>query len=120
MPGDALFHGQMAQVRVCSVARPEQQFRQSPYTTLSRPEPGLVGLWNFDDPANPGRDSSPNGHHANLMGNALVGPSITSKPGRRTPAEYVLELGGDSGYVELAAGIVAGLTEATEEGAVPW
>src|SRR5439155_5323671 len=35
-------------------------------------EPSLVGLWNFDDPANPGRDVSPGAHHGKLIGQATI------------------------------------------------
>src|SRR5262249_16704237 len=35
-------------------------------------EPDLVGLWNFDDPANPGREASPNHRDAKLIGGAKV------------------------------------------------
>ena len=57
--GGADFQGQMDEVRVWSVARTAQQIREDMFKHLTGSEPRLVGLWNFDDPANPGRDSSP-------------------------------------------------------------
>ncbi len=52
-------------------ATPEQ-IRENMGRRLTGSEEGLVGLWNFDDPANPGRDSSPGAHHGKLMGAALT------------------------------------------------
>ena len=60
---DADLHGHMDEVRVWKVARTEAQIRESMSLKLSGSETGLAGLWNFDDPANPGRDASPTGHH---------------------------------------------------------
>ena len=51
-------------------------------------EPGLIGLWNFDDPANPGKDSSPNGLDGKFVGQAqTVAESLpTVMTGRITDA----------------------------------
>src|SRR5215510_5643281 len=42
------------------------------FQRLTGNEPDLVGLWNFDDPANPGRDSSSGAHHGKLFGKAAT------------------------------------------------
>jgi signal transduction histidine kinase/DNA-binding response OmpR family regulator/ligand-binding sensor domain-containing protein len=65
--------GEMTEVRVWKTARTAEQIRENLGKQLSGSEPGLAGLWNFDDPANPGRDASPNHHDGKLMGNARTG-----------------------------------------------
>src|SRR6266404_1509605 len=73
---DPSFQGQMAEVRIWRVARTEQEIQDAISKRLSGQEPGLAGLWNFDDPANPGRDASPGAHHGRLAGRAqAVSPS---------------------------------------------
>lgn len=62
--------GQMDDVRVWSIARPQEEIRRTMFTNLTGHEPGLVGLWNFND-GTP-NDSSTNGHHGKFMGNARV------------------------------------------------
>jgi hypothetical protein len=44
--------------------RSPQQIRENLTKQLTGRESGLVGLWNFADAANPGRDASQNGNHA--------------------------------------------------------
>jgi signal transduction histidine kinase/CheY-like chemotaxis protein/ligand-binding sensor domain-containing protein len=66
------FDGQLDEFRVWSDQRTEAQIRENRFQQLTGTEPGLVGLWNFNDNANPGRDSSTNGHHGTLEGNARV------------------------------------------------
>src|SRR5262249_49917870 len=118
--GDAPFQGEMDEVRVWSVARTEEQIREAMSRKLSGQEPGLVGLWNFDDPANPGHDASPGGHHGKLMGNArTVGVSDMTAPPRQ-PIEFVLSLEGVTSYVELPPNVFNELTEATIEAWVKW
>ena len=67
---DGYFHGQLDEVRVWNTARTEEQVRTTMLHRLTGTEPGLVGLWNFDDPAQPGRDATPHGHHGKLVGTA--------------------------------------------------
>jgi signal transduction histidine kinase/CheY-like chemotaxis protein/ligand-binding sensor domain-containing protein len=66
------FHGQVDEFRVWSSVRTEQQIRDAMFARLSGSETGLAGLWNFNDPAQPGRDSSPGAHHGKLVGGARV------------------------------------------------
>src|SRR5262249_2852995 len=64
--------GSIDEVRVRNAARTAGQIRETYLRNLTGTEPGLVGLWNFDDPANPGKDLSPGGHHGQLVGNPRV------------------------------------------------
>ncbi len=66
------FRGEMDEVRLWRTARTPEQIRENIGRKLTGNEEGLVGLWNFDDPANPGRDASPGAHHGKLMGQATV------------------------------------------------
>ncbi|MGH8248323.1 MAG: LamG domain-containing protein, partial [Gammaproteobacteria bacterium] len=75
-------HGAMDEVRVWKVARSAEQISENILKQLTGNEPGLVGLWNFDDPANPGRDASPNHHDGKLVGGARV----VAAPGDNAPA----------------------------------
>lgn len=59
---------QLDEFRVWQVRRTAEQIRDSMHRQLAGNEAGLAGLWNFDDPANPGRDASPGGHPATLPG----------------------------------------------------
>jgi hypothetical protein len=101
----------MDEVRVWNTARTVEQIRENLLQRLTGSEPGLVALWNFDDPANPGRDASPNHRDAKLVGNARVGPddqfgttsaaqTVGVDPGR----DGILDLDGNGSYVELPAG----------------
>ena len=76
---DAPCHGEMDEVRVWRVARSEAQIRETMRSKLTGQEAGLVGLWSFDDPLNPGRDASPGAHHGKLVGSAKV--VQTRRPG---------------------------------------
>ena len=68
----ASLHGEMDEVRLWRTARTPEQIRENMGRKLTGSEEGLVGLWNFDDPANPGRDASPGAHHGKLIGQATV------------------------------------------------
>jgi signal transduction histidine kinase/ligand-binding sensor domain-containing protein len=50
----------------------EAQIRENMFKSLTGGEPGLVALWNFNDPGQPGKDSSANAHHGTLVGQARV------------------------------------------------
>jgi signal transduction histidine kinase/ligand-binding sensor domain-containing protein/CheY-like chemotaxis protein len=71
-PQPSDLHGQLDELRVWKVQRTVEQIRENMHRTLSGSEPGLIGLWSFDDPANPGRDASPGAHHGKLIGQATV------------------------------------------------
>src|SRR6185369_10455115 len=47
-----------------------EEIRNAMFQQLTGNEPGLAALWNFDDPAQPGRDASPNHIDGKLVGNA--------------------------------------------------
>jgi hypothetical protein len=64
--------GQMAEVRVWSRQLSEEEIRWNMFKRLTGSEPGLRALWNFSDPANPGKDSSTNGFHGEVRGGARV------------------------------------------------
>ena len=59
----AYYRGQIDEVRVWNRVRTPQEINAHRHRRLSGKEPGLVGLWNFDDPAQPGKDSAAGGHH---------------------------------------------------------
>jgi hypothetical protein len=66
------FNGQLDELRVWRVARTEQEIRQNMHRPLTGTEPHLAAFWNFEDPANPGKDFSPNGIHGTVIGTARV------------------------------------------------
>ena len=70
--GFPLFHGQLDEVRVWKVRRTAEQIRASMFQALTGKEPGLAGLWNFDNGTV--HDATPNGHHGVFRGNARVVP----------------------------------------------
>jgi PAS domain S-box-containing protein len=77
------FDGEIDEVRVWGVARTEQEIRSAMYSKLTGQEPGLAACWNFDDGT--ARDSSTNGYHGMLAGNAKV-----AKVRRPVPSELNL------------------------------
>lgn len=70
--GDAAFDGQIDELRLWAGERNQSQIIENMSKRLTGNEPGLLGLWNFDDPARPGKDASPSGHEARLMDGAKV------------------------------------------------
>jgi signal transduction histidine kinase/CheY-like chemotaxis protein/ligand-binding sensor domain-containing protein len=120
--GGRLFKGQMDEVCVWNVARTEGQIRETMSRKLSGQEPGLVGLWNFDDGT--ARDLTANGYHGNLVGAARViratRPAQRIEPPPALAGDNVLELDGQSSYVELPPNIFKDLTAVTVEGWVKW
>ena len=95
---DTYFHGQMDEVRVWKGVRSETQIRETMAAHLTGREPGLIGLWNFDDPANPAKDSSTNRLDGKLIGQAQAVPQtlplmvvgrITDAAGRALTNAYV-------------------------------
>jgi sugar lactone lactonase YvrE len=69
---EPLVHGRIDEMRVWATRRTPEQIRENMFRRLTGREEGLVGLWNFDDPADPGRDASPHGFHGQLKGGAQV------------------------------------------------
>jgi hypothetical protein len=98
--------GEMDEVRIWRMARTPEQIRENIARKLAGDEDGLLGLWNFDDPAQPGRDSGPGGHHGRVVGNVAlfseVLPSVVyglvqDKGGRRlTNATLSIRVSGES------------------------
>jgi len=62
------FYGQLDDVRVWRVARTQREINETMHKNLVGGEESLVGLWNFD--SGNAYDSSPNGYHGQLMGDA--------------------------------------------------
>ncbi|MBI2946886.1 MAG: hypothetical protein HYY23_04515, partial [Verrucomicrobia bacterium] len=62
------FRGQMDEIRVWSTARTAEEIRANLFHRLTGNEPGLAGLWNFDEGT--ARDRSPHQRHGILAGNA--------------------------------------------------
>ena len=69
---DEDLQGQIDEFRVWKTQRTAEQIRENMHVKLTGQEPDLAGLWNFDDPANPGRDASPAAHHGKLVGQATT------------------------------------------------
>ena len=67
--GGLTLSGSIAEFRVWRVQRTAAQIRETMTKPVTGTEPDLVGLWNFSDPANPGRDFSPAGHHGRAIRN---------------------------------------------------
>ena len=77
---DGSLDGQLDEVRLWSVMRTEEEIRANLSRRLTGSEPGLAGLWTFDDPANAGRDSSPNRFHGRVSGDAHTVEAELPKP----------------------------------------
>jgi signal transduction histidine kinase/CheY-like chemotaxis protein/ligand-binding sensor domain-containing protein len=74
--GDPLLVGAMGEVRVWKTARTEAQIRETMFLRLNGNEPGLFGLWNFDNVENGiAKDSGPGSHDATLNGSARIVPA---------------------------------------------
>src|SRR6185436_1769425 len=77
-----MLDGELDEVRVWSVARTESEIGETMFQKLTGREPGLAGLWNFDDVNSPGRDASTNAHHGQLMADAKTAaeelPTLTT------------------------------------------
>ncbi len=66
------FEGAMDEVRVWVTQRTEQEIRENMFKRLTGQEDGLAGLWNFDNLAGAGRDSTPNHFDAELQGDTRI------------------------------------------------
>src|SRR5262249_15061640 len=101
---DADLNGQMDEVRLWAGERSEAQIHANMSHPLSGAEPGLLGLWNFENVTNgvvPDASASGSGHDGRLMGNARV--IAEPLPAEVGPATFghVLDLDGTNSYVEL-------------------
>jgi hypothetical protein len=117
-PGNEDFRGQLDEFRVWNHRRTADEIRADMFRRLSGGEPGLVGLWSFDE-TEEGliRDLTQAGNHGRLIGGART---VAAPLPEAEPLRPVLELDGDESYVELPSNIFAELTEATVEGWVKW
>ena len=83
---DMDFHGQLAEVRVWDHARSIEDVRLKMHDRLTGKEPGLLALYNFSDPNQPGRDATQNRLDGELKGNArIVNVAIPDKETLSTP-----------------------------------
>lgn len=115
------FKGAMDEVRVWKIARTEAQIRETMLRRLKGDEPGLVGLWNFDDVVDGVvKDSSAGAHHGKLIGSAKVIAESTLAAATPANISNVLELDGTNSFMELPSGAFSDLTVATIEGWVRW
>jgi signal transduction histidine kinase/ligand-binding sensor domain-containing protein/CheY-like chemotaxis protein/protocatechuate 3,4-dioxygenase beta subunit len=119
-PDDADFDGEMREFRVWRLVRTEDQIRATMSRQLTGQEPGLAGLWRFDDPVNPGRDASPGGHDGRLSGSARLTAAFQARPHALEPGGLVLALDGTNSFVELPTSTFTNLSAATVEGWVKW
>ena len=112
---DTDLNGQMDEVCLWAGERTESQIRDNLLHSMTGSEPGLLGLWNFENVTNGVvKDSSPAGIDGRLMGNARIIAAPLPSPNR------VLDLDGSNSYVELPPHLLDGLHAATIEGWVKW
>jgi PAS domain S-box-containing protein len=90
-PGTAMI-GFLRQARIWDGERSPSQIHEDMFQNIQGNQPGLMAAWNFDDPANPGKDASGHGRDAALIGRADLAPvvlptrifgEITDAAGRR-------------------------------------
>ena len=119
-PSNEDFHGQMDEFRVWDYERTEAQIKANMFANLRGSESGLVGLWNFDDPNNPGKDKTGNSADGEVFGDAKVVSATRLQNSQGPRTEMALHLDGDGDYVELPMNIFTNLTEATVEVWAKW
>ncbi|HUR59741.1 MAG TPA: response regulator, partial [Opitutaceae bacterium] len=76
--------GQLDEVRLWATKRTAEEIRDAMFTRLAGDEAGLIALWNFDDPARPGRDATGHGFEGTLEGS--ISTEATTAP---APADVV-------------------------------
>ncbi len=112
-------HGSVDEVRVWSAVRTAEQIREEMTQRLTGKEAALTALWNFDDPAQPGRDATGHGYDGVLKGAAHAVEETVKfdfAGGLDIPA---LQLDG-MGAIALPPEIFTGMSEATVEAWVCW
>jgi signal transduction histidine kinase/DNA-binding response OmpR family regulator/ligand-binding sensor domain-containing protein/protocatechuate 3,4-dioxygenase beta subunit len=114
------FKGEMDEVRVWAGPRSETEIRDGMFKRLTGKEPGLMALWNFDDPAQPGKDSGTNGFHGTLVGNARAVATELPAQAQVAKFETVVQLDGTNSCVQLPADLLDGATELTVDGWLKW
>jgi len=77
----SFFAGLMDEVRIWNIVRTPEEIKKTMFTTLSGSEPGLVGLWQFDDVDNIATDLSPHHYDGKLQGDAHIIAKQLPKPG---------------------------------------
>lgn len=102
-----MLDGQLDEVRVWSVARTENQIRETMFRQLTGSEPGLAGLWNFDDASSPGRDASTNAYHGQLFGNAKSTAEELPTPATIKPPSLI-----EGRIIDSEGSLVSGATVA--------
>jgi len=100
---DTELNGQIDEVRIWEGERTEAQIRENMFKNLTGSEPGLAALWSFNDGT--ARDSSTNGHHGTLVGNAKV--AMARRP---VPSQLVLPTFVFGKITDAAGKPVAGAT----------
>ena len=73
--GNTWLHGAVDEVRLWAVRRSPQQISEQMRADLRGDEDGLLALWNFNDPAQPGREATPRAWHGTAEGGATVAPA---------------------------------------------
>jgi signal transduction histidine kinase/CheY-like chemotaxis protein/ligand-binding sensor domain-containing protein len=115
VPDDQDFRGQIDELRVWSYERTEAQIREGMLAPALGNEPGLTGLWNFEEGA---RDASAGRHDGRFFGNGtnVVAPFPAGTQG----TEYVLALDGTNSFAVLPDGILNEARSFTLEAWAKW
>jgi signal transduction histidine kinase/CheY-like chemotaxis protein/ligand-binding sensor domain-containing protein len=116
-----MFKGALDEVRVWSRARSGTEIEADMFKRLTGTEPGLAGLWNFDQVENDVvKDATAGAHHGRLVGSAKTAEAQLPGAVEATVVGNVLQLDGKSSFLELPAGAFTNLDEVTVEGWVKW
>src|SRR5262249_23623755 len=117
----SMLDGQLDEVRLWSVTRTEEEIRSTMFRALTGAEPGLAGLWNFDDPNLPARDATTNSHHGEFLGGArTIAVERPSSTDVKPPTLFEGSVRDSEGSpVTGASVIVTGLDYFSQERAAP-
>ncbi len=98
--------GQIDEVRVWKQARSESEIRETMFRRLTGMEPGLAGLWNFDDGT--ANDASPAGLHGTFAGSArCVAAAWPAPEDVSYPAILFGEVKNEAGEEASSASVIA-------------